>query len=89
MPFSVRLDTETERRVARMAEATGRTKSQVVREAVAAYEIGRAPEPAAQDARHRLGRFIGVARGGDPGLSRQSGAAVRRLLEARRARRSR
>ena len=37
MPFSLRLDPETEAKIRKLTLATGRTKSQVVREAVAQY----------------------------------------------------
>jgi predicted transcriptional regulator len=89
MPFSVRFDRDTERRVVRLAQATGRTRSQVVREAVAAYDVEPRREPARRaTAYDRLARFIGVGRGGDPTLSRRTGEAFRQLLKAR-ARRSR
>lgn len=84
MPFSVRFDRDTERRVVRLAQATGRTRSQVVREAVAAYDV-KARRETAYD---RLAPFIGVGRGGDPTLSRRTGEAFRQLLKTR-ARRSR
>jgi hypothetical protein len=84
MPFSIRFDRDTERRVTRLAQATGRTRSQVVREAVAAYDIGHQDESArGATAYDRLSRFVGVGRGGDPTLSRRTGEAFRQLLEAR------
>jgi hypothetical protein len=89
MPFSFRLDPETRRRIAEMAEASGRSRSQLVREAVAAYEVSQRVKIVERNARQRLARFIGVARGGDPTLSRRTGATFRQLLEARRGRRSR
>ena len=89
MPFSVRFDRDTERRVERLAHATGRTRSQIVREAVAVYEVERPRDPARRETAYdRLAGFIGVGRGGDPTLSRRPGEAFRQLLTSR-ARRSR
>ncbi len=89
MPFSVRFDRDTERRVTRLAQASGRTRSEVVREAVAAYDAAHGDTPAhGPTAYDRLARFVGVGRGGDPTLSNRTGEAFRQLLNAR-ARRSR
>ncbi len=91
MPFSLRLDEDTERRILRLALATGRTKSQVVREAVAAYgeeyEQYEAENPTAYD---RLKHLIGTVDTGGRQLSERTGQRFRDLLEAKaRGRRSR
>lgn len=44
MPFSLRLDADTEARIRRLARATNRSKSAVVREAMAQYVAGEAAE---------------------------------------------
>ena len=86
MPFSVRFDRDTERRVVRLAQATGRTRSAVVREAVAAYDVESPRESSrAATAHDRLARFIGVGHGGDPTLSRRTGEAFRQLLKDRKS----
>lgn len=90
MPFSVRLDRETERRIAQLALSAGRSRSQIVRDAVAAYAADQQRESdRGGTAYDRLKRFVGVVRGGDPTLSRRSEDAFRELLKAKHARRSR
>ena len=61
MPFSLRLDPETEALLRRLAKAQGRSKSAVVREAVEHY--GNRETPAGDEARTALdvmGPFIGI-----------------------------
>ncbi len=87
MPTSVRLDTKTERLVERLARAKGRTKSEVIREAIVIA--------ADRDAQARIGdrpyeavaHLIGAVRGGPRDLSVKTGEKFRRLLVARKARR--
>lgn len=91
MPFSLRLDEETERLIARLASTTGRSKSQVVREAVAAYgeehERRTAETPSAYET---LKHVIGVVDTGGRHLSERTGQRFREVLEAKaRGRRSR
>ncbi|MBI1735510.1 MAG: ribbon-helix-helix protein, CopG family [Candidatus Rokubacteria bacterium] len=85
MPTSVRLDPETERLVARLSRRTRRTKSQVIRDAIAtvarAEEASRPPSKTAYDA---LEHLIGVTRGGPHDLSVRTGDKFRRLLVERR-----
>ena len=83
MPFSVRFDRETERRLDRLSHATGRSRSQVVREALVSYDVSRRDALSRATAYDRLARFIGVGRGGDPTLSRRTGEAFRELLKSR------
>lgn len=87
MPMSVRLDSKTESLVNRLARKTGRTKSEIIREALArlADEEGeRHPGRSPYEATKHL---IGITHGGPPDLSVRSGEKVRALLRAR-ARRS-
>lgn len=61
MPFSFRLDKETAARIRRLAAATGRTKSEVVREAVARYTPDTPPlDEAGPSALDRLRGHVGV-----------------------------
>jgi hypothetical protein len=83
MPFSVRLDPETERLIAALARATGTTRSHVVREAVSAYGSKRAPK--GECAYDRFKEFIGRFDSGGQELATDSGPKVRALLEAKRA----
>jgi len=91
MPFSLRLDPETEARIRRLAQATGRSKSAVVREAMAQY----APDqPAAtegpQSVLERLGAVVGSVSTGGAHLSSDTHAKYRASLARRHSgRRSR
>ena len=91
MPFSVRLDVETEAKIRRLTVATGRSKSAVVRDAVAQYAPDRgAPAAHGESAFYRLTPFIGIIKTGGANYSRQTHAKYRALLRrtyrARRAR---
>jgi hypothetical protein len=81
MPFSLRLDPETEAKIRQLTAATGRSKSEVVREAVAQYTPGgdaaSAPGESAYD---RLKPFIGVVGTGGANRSAQTHAKSRDLL---------
>jgi hypothetical protein len=89
-PISIRLDVETERRLRKLAHATGGTLSSVVREAVAAY--GAAQEKEAEAATRpfdRLAHLIGVINS-KPDRSERTGEKLRNVLKAKtRARRPR
>jgi predicted DNA-binding protein len=60
MPFSLRLDPETEARIRLLARSTNRSKSAVVREAMAQYAAAEIRELAARTALDRLQSFVGV-----------------------------
>ena len=65
MPVSVRLDERTERVIRRLAKQTGRTKSHVIRQAIAALERLEAPASAeAPTAYERMAYLIGGAGSG-------------------------
>jgi Arc/MetJ-type ribon-helix-helix transcriptional regulator len=88
MPFSFRLDPETEAKIRRLTATTGRSKSEVVREAVAQY----APDAgtAGESAYDRLKPFVGVIGTGGAQYSGDTHAQYRALLQRkRRARRAR
>jgi predicted DNA-binding protein len=91
MPFSLRLDPDTEAKIRRLSATTGRSKADVVREAVARY----APDADAESAHgtsafDRLKPFIGVVSTGGANYSRQTHAKYRALLRRKqRARRPR
>ena len=91
MPFSFRLDPETEAKIRRLTATTGRSKSEVVREAVAQYapDAG-AVGTAGESAYDRLKPFVGVIGTGGAQYSGDTHAKYRALLQRkRRARRSR
>lgn len=84
MPFSVRLDPQTEALIDTLARSSGKSRSSVVREAVAHYA---ASTPAT--GYEKLQPLIGVIRSGRTDLSQQTGRKFADLLKSRRARRAR
>lgn len=86
MPFSVRLDPHTEAVIERLARQSGKSRSSVVREAVAHYAAG---EDTRTTAYERLEPLIGVVHSGRTDLSQQTGRRFTDLLKARRAARAR
>jgi predicted transcriptional regulator len=87
MPMSVRLDRETEARIRRMARLAGRSKSWVVREAVAAYSVSASATRTPYEA---LARFVGAGETGETDLSDRTGERFAELAAKKaRARRSR
>lgn len=84
MPTSFRLDRETERQLSRLARSTGRTKSQVIRDAIQS-EAAKGDGPSFHD---RASHLFGVAGGTPRNLSERTGEKVRAILKAKaRARR--
>jgi metal-responsive CopG/Arc/MetJ family transcriptional regulator len=82
MVLTVRLDTELQRKLNELVRATGKTRSEIVREAVRRYEA------AASDQRTAYERFadvIGVAHGGGGARARRSEEILREVLGRRRA----
>ena len=90
MPFSLRLDADTEARIRRIALATGRSKSAVVRDAMSRYADAELLEAAhAQSTLSRLGSFIGVVSTGQQHASdthMKYRAALKRKHRGRSAR---
>ena len=90
MPFSLRLDPETEATLRRLAAATRRSKSLVVREAVAHYASERRVSPPGKSAFDRLTPFIGIVSTGGANFSQDTHAKYReRLRQKHRVRRPR
>ena len=87
MPMSVRLDRETEALIRRMARLAGRSRSWVVREAVAAYASA---APRTRLPYEALAAFIGAGRTGLHDLSERTGERFAELVRTKaRARRTR
>jgi ribbon-helix-helix CopG family protein len=83
MPITVRLDLETESIIKRLARRTGRTKSQVIRDAIRALaktEEGGIPTGGPYEA---FSHVIGCAKGGPPDLSERTGEKFTKLLRSR------
>lgn len=83
---TVRLDTKTEAALKSLSARRGQTKSEVIRDAIVRLAEEEEGHPSAYE---RLQPFIGIAEGGDPKLSENTGRRLRAILETReRARRS-
>jgi hypothetical protein len=81
MPFSLRLDPETEARLRKLVSSTGLSKANVVREAVAHYAVAAdAAAPADTSAFDRLKPFIGVVSTGGADYSSDTHAKYRERL---------
>ena len=88
MPFSMRLDEDTEALIERLARRNGQTRAWVVREAVATYAVHGGDADMLYD---RMKAHIGtVASAGKRTLSENTGAAFAKQVRAKaRARRAR
>jgi hypothetical protein len=82
LPISVRLDPETESLVNRLARRTGRTKSQLIREALMAPVRAEIKGRARTRPFKAIAHLIGCARGGPKDLSAWTGDELRKLLQA-------
>ena len=81
MPFSLRLDPDTEKRIRQICTTTGQSKASVVREAIALYAAERQAVPASGDsAFHRLRGAVGVVGTGGADLSTDTHAKYRASL---------
>ncbi len=88
MPFSLRLDPETERLLRKLAKSSTRSKSAVLRDAVAAYEANY-DVPGARSALDRLRPFVGIidtSAQASTDTHQKYRQAVQRKHRARRAR---
>jgi len=86
MPTSVRLDAKTESLVRRLAHTTGRTKSQVIRDAIVKLAESEGRARPAKTPYEAMKHMIGIAKGGPPDLSERTGEKFRQILLARRRR---
>ena len=86
MPTSVRLDTETEALLRRLARTSGRTKSDILREAVVRLAEEHEASSSADSAYALISDLVGIARGGPPDMARRHKRAFRDTL-SKRARR--
>lgn len=69
MPFSLRLDPDTEARIRQLSAETGQSRSAVVREAVAEFAARRDTDTPAPTAYDRLKPYIGRIRSGGANFS--------------------
>ncbi len=80
MPISVRLDPETEALLKRLARRSGRTKSDILREALLRLAEEEKTGGQANRTYNLISDLIGVASGGPPDLARTHKRAFRQRL---------
>ena len=80
MPTTVRLDPETESIIKRLARKTGRTKSQVIRDAIRVLAGSESPTEKVGGPYETIAHLIGCASGGPKDLSERTGEKFRKLL---------
>jgi len=83
MPTSVRLDTQTEALLRRLAQSSGRTKSDVLREAVVRLAEEYAASCPTDSPYARIADLVGIARGGPRDVARGHKQAFRDLWSNR------
>ena len=80
MPVSVRLDHKTEDAIDRLAKKTGRTKSDVIREAIDLFVRPKSTTRPSKRPYDKIAHLIGVVRGGPSDLSERTGEKFSKLL---------
>ena len=86
MPTSVRLDTETEALLRQLARTSGRTKSDILREAVVRLAEEHEVSSSADNPYALISDLVGIAHGGPPDIARRHKRVFRDAL-SKRARR--
>ena len=84
MPTTVRLDPESLRLMQRLTRRTGRTKSEIIRDAIRRLAKGEAAPRKARTAYEAMEHALGCCDSGGARLSEQTGKKFRALLVARR-----
>jgi Ribbon-helix-helix protein, copG family len=82
-PVTLRLDPETRRKIAQIAERRKISKSEVIRLALNSWTELNAANCSPYDA---MAGLIGVVHGGNPKRSENAGRKFRKMLEEKRAR---
>lgn len=84
MATSVRLDTQLEGLIDRLARQRGQTKSEVIRSALSALEANEGTKVSKSSPYEAIKHLIGCASGGPVDLSEETGVKFRELLIAQR-----
>jgi hypothetical protein len=79
-PLTLRLDSKTRQRIARLARRKRLSTSEVIRQAIAAWADRQEPVASPYEAMMDL---IGIVRGGNPKRSEQTGRRFAALLKRR------
>ena len=84
MPLTVRVDVKTERLLQLLARKCGRTKSEVIRDAIGVLAREVESQEVAERPYDQVRDLIGRVQGGPVDLSVRTGEAFRRMLAGRR-----
>jgi predicted DNA-binding protein len=84
MTLTVRVDVKTERLLQRLARKRGRTKSEVIRDAIGAFAKEVKAQEATEHPYDKVRDLIGAVQGGPADLSMRTGEKFRRALADRR-----
>jgi predicted DNA-binding protein len=84
MPLTVRVDLKTERMLERLARQRGRTKSEVIRDAIDVLAKSVEAQEQAEHPYDKVRDLLGCVQGGPADLSMGTGEAFRRMLAGRR-----
>lgn len=80
MPTSVRLDAETQGLIARLARETGRSRSQVIRDAIHLLARSEVGDKRSRGPYAAIAHLLGCADSGGMKLSERTGEKFRQLL---------
>lgn len=86
MPLTVRVDVKTERLIQRLARKRGRSKSEVIRDAIGVLARRIQEQEEAERPYETVRDLIGSVHGGPSDLSVRTGEQFRRMVHAKRRR---
>ena len=84
MPLTVRVDVKTERLIQRLARKRGRSKSEVIRDAIGVLARQVQGQEETERPFETVRDLIGSIHGGPPDLSVRTGEQFRRMVHAKR-----
>jgi hypothetical protein len=80
MSTSVRLDEKTRRLLDRLARDEGKSKSDVIRDAIHEHGKARSSESVGPSVYESIQHLVGIVEGGDPALSQRTGERFAEIL---------
>lgn len=86
MVTSVRLDPQTERKLSRLAEKAGKSKSEIIRDAINKMSSEDAGDESGKTLYEQLGPYIGIVSLGPGNRAARSEELLREMFAAKRAR---
>ncbi len=84
MPTSVRLDSQTESLIGRLAKRRRKTKSEIIREAITILAQRESANGKALTPFQAMEPLLGCAKGGPTGLSQRTGNHFREILRSKK-----